>query len=138
MKKLSSTILGLISLILLYITPIHAQDLNNTNDTFTVDKEAKSKINREFYNWAAQRAEVGNMAVSRYYFDHGADENEKLWYAPTPDGDVLIRNASNKYTSKDYNLKKLGGVVFYTPESGATGKCNDIAHDTDDGALYSS
>lgn len=138
MKKLSSTILGLMSLILLCITPIHAQDLNNTNDTFTIDKEAKSKINREFYNWAAQRAEVGNMAVSRYYFDHGADENGKLWYAPTPDGDVLIRNASNKYTSKDYNLKKLGGVVFYTPESGATGKCNDIAHDTDDGALYSS
>ena len=138
MKKVLSIILGLTSSFLLYTSPVYAQDLHNPSETFSISKKVKHDINKDFYNWAAQRAKIGNMAVSHYYFDHGPDEDGKLWYAPTPDGDVLIRNASDEYNSKDYTLKKLGGVVFYTSENGTTGKCNDIAHDTDNGAIYSS
>ena len=43
---------------------------------------------------------MGNMAISKYYFDHGPEDNGNLWYASTPDGDILVRNASDTYSFK--------------------------------------
>lgn len=85
----------------------------------------------------SQRAAIGKMAVSSYYFDHGPASDGCLWYAQTPDGDVLVRNASDEYSSHNYKIRAIGGLVFYTDKNGNVGQCDDIAEETDDGANYS-
>lgn len=139
MKKFLLTLISC-SITLFAAVPIsvHAKNINTPSDTFSINKKEKAEINNEFYNWADQRAKIGNMAISKYYFDHGPEDNGNLWYASTPDGDVLIANASNSYSSKNYNLKKIGGFVFYTAKDGNTGKCDNIKQDTNDGVQYSS
>lgn len=139
MKKSILTLVGCsIALLSFAAFPVHAKDITSPSDTFSVSKKEKSEINNDFYNWADQRAKMGNMAISKYYFDHGPENNGNLWYASTPDGDILVRNASDTYSSKKYNLRKIGGFVFYTAKDGTTGKCDNIKKDTDDGAEYSS
>lgn len=139
MKKLILTLISCSATLLASLTtPVHAKNITTPSDTFSVNKKEKTEINNDFYNWADQRAKIGNMAISKYYFDHGSEDNGNLWYASTPDGDILIRNASDTYSSKSYNLRKIGGFVFYTAKDGTTGKCDNIKQDTDDGAKYSS
>lgn len=139
MKKLILTLISCSAALLVPLTtPVHAKNITTPSDTFSVNKKEKTEINNDFYNWADQRAKIGNMAISKYYFDHGSEDNGNLWYASTPDGDILIRNASDTYSSKSYNLRKIGGFVFYTAKDGTTGKCDNIRQDTDDGAKYSS
>lgn len=139
MKKLILTLISCSAALLASLTtPVHAKNITTPSDTFSVNKKEKTEINNDFYNWADQRAKIGNMAISKYYFDHGSEDNGNLWYASTPDGDILIRNASDTYSSKSYDLRKIGGFVFYTAKDGTTGKCDNIKQDTDDGAKYSS
>lgn len=139
MKKLILTLISCSAALLASLaTPVHAKNITTPSDTFSVNKKEKTEINNDFYNWADQRAKIGNMAINKYYFDHGSEDNGNLWYASTPDGDILIRNASDTYSSKSYNLRKIGGFVFYTAKDGTTGKCDNIRQDTDDGAKYSS
>lgn len=139
MKKLILTLISCSAALLVSLTtPVHAKHITTPSDTFSVNKKEKTEINNDFYNWADQRAKIGNMAINKYYFDHGSEDNGNLWYASTPDGDILIRNASDTYSSKSYNLRKIGGFVFYTAKDGTTGKCDNIKQYTDDGAKYSS
>lgn len=58
----------------------------------TIDQ--KKQINADVLNWAAERATVGHMAVSDWYFDHGS-AGLGDWYANTPDGQVQV-SASTK------------------------------------------
>lgn len=120
-----------------YTNDVHAAVVDNVHETLKLTKKQRQKINDAFLSWAAKRAQAGKFAVSNYYFDHSQDEDDNLWYAKTPDGDVLVKNASDKYHSKDYKIKAIGGLVFYTAKDGATGKCNNVQQDTDDGATYS-
>lgn len=139
MKKSILTLIACsVALLVSLTTPVRAKDITTPSDTFSVNKKEKTEINNDFYNWTDQRAKMGNMAISKYYFDHGPEDNGNLWYASTPDGNILIRNASDTYSSKSYNLRKIGGFVFYTAKDGTTGKCDNIKQDTDDGAKYSS
>lgn len=120
-----------------YTNDVHAAVVDNVHETLKLTKKQRQKINDAFLSWAAKRAQAGKFAVSNYYFDHGQDEDNNLWYVKTPDGNVLVKNASDKYHSKDYKIKAIGGLVFYTAKDGATGKCNAIRQDTDNGATYS-
>lgn len=121
----------------MYKNTSFADTLTQTTQSMKLSKKENKEINNAFFKWTARRAQIGNMAVSKYYFDHGPEDDGQLWYAKTPDGNILIRNASNNYSSSDYKLKAIGGVVFYTAQNGTTGKCNAIAHDTNDGDNYS-
>ena len=111
--------------------------INNFQQTLHFTKQQKHAINQAFLQWASQRAAMGKMAVSSYYFDHGPASDGCLWYAQTPDGDVLVRNASDEYSSHNYKIRDIGGLVFYTDKNGNVGQCDDIAEETDDGANYS-
>ena len=92
MKKSILTLVGCsIALLSFAAFPVHAKDITSPSDTFSVSKKEKSEINNDFYNWADQRAKMGNMAISKYYFDHDPEDNGNLWYASTPDGDILMR-----------------------------------------------
>ncbi|MEG2601774.1 MAG: hypothetical protein RSA23_02745, partial [Carnobacterium sp.] len=42
------------------------------NTSIVLDDNQKTQITNAFLTWAGQRAEIGNMAVSDWYFDHGA------------------------------------------------------------------
>ncbi len=117
--------------------PVQAEVINNAQQTIHITKKQKDAINKDFLQWAAQRATLGKLAVSNYYFDHGPGTDGCLWYAKTPNGDILVRNASDEYSSKNYRIKAIGGVVFYTDANGNIGQCDDIAEETDDGLNYS-
>lgn len=51
----------------------------------------KGQMNQAFLDWAGGRAVIGNMAVSYWFFDHGA-AGRGDWYANTPDGQVQVQN----------------------------------------------
>jgi len=52
------------------------------------------KINQAFNNWAGERAKIGHMAVTDWYFDHGA-AGRGDWYADSPDGEIQVQNQDN-------------------------------------------
>ena len=81
--------------------------------------EEKQAMNDEFYNWAVERAEIGAMAVTDYYFGHGA-AGRGDWYALTPDGEVLVQDQNNPGFDA-FDIHTIGGVVFYQPISGDYG-----------------
>lgn len=60
------------------------------------------------------------MAVSGWYFDHGA-AGRGDWYANTPDGQVQVQN--NGQPGKNaFPIRAIGGCVFYTSKDGGIGK----------------
>ncbi|WP_051220454.1 hypothetical protein [Jeotgalicoccus marinus] len=82
-------------------------------------EEEKQAMNDEFYNWAVERAEIGNLAVTDYYFGHGAAGHGD-WYASTPHGDVQAQDLDNPGFDA-FDIHAVGGVVFYNPLSGEYG-----------------
>lgn len=85
------------------------------------DKE-KQAMNKEFYNWAVERAEIGGMAVTPYFFTHGAAGSGD-WYANTPDGEAQVQNLNNPGFDH-FDIHVIGGVAFYQPSSGIVGTDN--------------
>lgn len=86
----------------------------------TIDQ--KKQINADFLNWAAERATVGNMAVSDLYFDHGS-AGLGDWYANTPDGQVQVQN-QNQPGAAAFKIHAVGGCIFYKSKDGQIGKQN--------------
>jgi len=80
----------------------------------------REQINLVFLEWAGQRAAIGNMAVSGWYFDHGA-AGRGDWYANTPDGQVQVQNQDLPGKSA-FPIRAIGGCVFYTSKDGGIGK----------------
>lgn len=98
------------------------------NDQPTVElkkyssEEASAKTSA-FLEWAAPRAETGNMAVSDLFFNHGA-AGKGDWYAVTEDGEIQVQETipgENLPGYDAFDIHALGGVVFYTSLSGITG-----------------
>lgn len=80
----------------------------------------KGQINQAFLDWAGGRAAIGNMAVSHWFFDHGA-AGRGDWYAITPDGQVQVQN-NGVPGENAFPIHALGGCVFYTSKDGSIGK----------------
>lgn len=93
-----------------------SQAVQETTHSYTDSQ--KAAISHDFLNWAGQRAEVGNMAVSDWYFDHGADDPGD-WYAETPDGRILVQHGEGD--GRHYPIQAVGGCIFYTALDGTTG-----------------
>lgn len=82
--------------------------------------EEQQEMTQLFYDWAVERAKIGNMAVTEMYFSHGA-AGRGDWYAMTPDGEVQTQNQDNP--GFDYfDIHAIGGVAFYQPASGDYGE----------------
>lgn len=80
----------------------------------------KAQINLAFLDWAGQRAAIGNMAVSDWFFDHGAAGHGD-WYANTPDGQVQVQNFDMP-GKRAFPIRTIGGCIFYTAKDGGVGK----------------
>ncbi|OJG65951.1 hypothetical protein RV07_GL001538 [Enterococcus malodoratus] len=80
----------------------------------------KAQINLAFLDWAGQRAAIGNMAVSDWFFDHGAAGHGD-WYANTPDGQVQVQNFDMP-GKRAFPIRAIGGCIFYTAKDGGVGK----------------
>ena len=85
------------------------------------DAEKQAMVD-EFYTWAVERAEVGGMAVTKYFFTHGAAGSGD-WYANTPDGEAQVQNLKNPGFDH-FDMHIIGGVAFYQPSSGIVGTDN--------------
>lgn len=83
-------------------------------------QEEQLAMNQMFYDWAVERAKIGNMAVSKLYFSHGA-AGRGDWYAVTPDGEVQVQDQDNPGFNH-FDIHAVGGVVFYQPASGDFGE----------------
>lgn len=81
--------------------------------------EEQQEMTQLFYDWAVERAKIGNMAVTDMYFSHGA-AGRGDWYAMTPDGEVQTQNQDNPGFSH-FDIHAIGGVAFYQPASGDFG-----------------
>lgn len=92
---------------------------NTTADSHQLSSSQKQLITTQFLEWAAGRAKTGNMAVSDYYFDHGA-AGQGDWYANTPDGQIQVQNNQQPGASH-FKIHAIGGVIFYTAKDGLTG-----------------
>lgn len=79
----------------------------------------KQAVSQAFLEWAGQRAVIGNMAVSDWYFDHGA-AGQGDWYANSPDGQIQVQDNQHPGASA-FAIHAIGGVVFYTAKNGGTG-----------------
>ncbi|MCK1977061.1 hypothetical protein LNK15_08335 [Jeotgalicoccus huakuii] len=82
-------------------------------------EEEKQAMNDEFYNWAVERAEIGGMAVTPFFFTHGAAGSGD-WYANTPDGEAQVQDFNNPGFDH-FDMHIIGGVAFYQPSSGIVG-----------------
>ncbi|MEG0289049.1 MAG: hypothetical protein RR725_05345 [Carnobacterium sp.] len=85
--------------------------------------EETSAKTAAFLEWAAPRAETGNMAVSDFFFNHGA-AGKGDWYAITEDEEIQVQETildENLPGYDAFDIHALGGVVFYTSLSGITG-----------------
>ena len=85
--------------------------------------EEQQEMTQRFYDWAVERAEIGNMAVTNMYFSHGA-AGRGDWYAMTPDGEVQTQNQDNPGFDH-FDIHAVGGVAFYQPASGDFGEDAD-------------
>ena len=85
--------------------------------------EEQQEMTQHFYDWAIERAEIGNMAVTNMYFSHGA-AGRGDWYAMTPDGEVQTQNQDNPGFDH-FEIHAVGGVAFYQPASGDFGEDAD-------------
>lgn len=84
-------------------------------DTKRFTHEQKQEMTQSFYSWAIERAEIGNLAVTTRYFEHGAGGISD-WYAVTPDGQVQAQNQNNPGFDH-FDIHAIGGVAFYKPLS---------------------
>ncbi|TGE71861.1 hypothetical protein [Weissella confusa] len=91
----------------------------NKPKTVSLTDSDKSDISNTFLQWAGQRAEMGNMAVSSWFFDHGAAGHGD-WYALSDDGNIQVQNMDHP-GSTSFSIHAIGGVVFYTSLDGTTG-----------------
>lgn len=82
--------------------------------------EEKQEMTEMFYEWAVERAEIGAMAVTDYYFGHGAAGHGD-WVAKTPHGEVQAQNLDNPGWDA-FELHAIGGVAFYQPITGDFGR----------------
>lgn len=93
--------------------------------------EEQQEMTQHFYDWAIERAEIGNMAVTNMYFNHGA-AGRGDWYAMTPDGEVQTQNQDNPGFDH-FDIHAVGGVAFYQPASGDFGEDTDAPPCTAEG-----
>lgn len=110
---------------------------NSTAEETIVQKftvEEHQKMNQLFYDWAVERAEIGNMAVTKIFFSHGAGGSGD-WYANTPDGEVQAQNLNNP-GFEHFDIHAIGGVAFYHPISEDFG-IDEYAHVPGVGEGYS-
>ncbi|PIO82386.1 hypothetical protein BSQ39_01815 [Loigolactobacillus backii] len=91
----------------------------NKQKSVTLSEAEKQTVTEQMLNWADSRAQTGNMAVSNYYFNHGAAGSGD-WYAQTPDGEVQVQDNNNPGTA-NFKIHAIGGLVFYTSKDGTTG-----------------
>lgn len=75
--------------------------------------EEMLEMTEMFYEWAVERAEIGAMAVTKYYFGHGAGGRGD-WAARTPHGIVQAQDLNNPGWEA-FELHAIGGVAFYQP-----------------------
>ncbi|KAA8447352.1 hypothetical protein [Weissella paramesenteroides] len=94
-----------------------------TNEPVQLTTAQKHAVNAAFLNWAAGRAKVGNMAVTDWYFDHGAAGTGD-WYANTTDGEIQVQDQNNPGPSA-FPIHAIGGCVFLTMKDGSTGRQDD-------------
>lgn len=91
----------------------------------------QSEVESQMLNWADGRAKIGKMAVSDFYFDHGA-AGAGDWYANTSDGEIQVQNEQNP-GKNGFKIHAVGGLVFYTAKDGTTGIDNNLRGTTADG-----
>lgn len=84
-----------------------------------LSSDKKAELAHDFLVWAGERAELGNMAVSPVYFNHGA-AGKGDWFAQTVDGPMQVQDEEIP-GANGFDLHALGGVVFYTSKDGTTG-----------------
>ena len=103
-------------------TSIASQSSSTTESSSKVQLTdvQKGQMNQAFLDWAGERAVIGNMAVSHWFFDHGA-AGRGDWYANTPDGQVQVQN-NGVPGEKAFPIHAIGGCVFYTSKDGSVGK----------------
>lgn len=97
----------------------------------TLSDSQKSAINQQMLHWADSRAQTANLAVSDYYFNHGA-AGQGDWYAVTSDGRAQVQD-QNKPGRSGFKLHAIGGLVFYTAQDGTTGIDDSLMGTTAEG-----
>ncbi|WP_446001983.1 SHOCT domain-containing protein [Weissella viridescens] len=97
-----------------------SSEVKTENQAKNLSDSQKKQINDEFLNWASDRAQMGNMAVGEWYFDHGA-AGRGDWYANTPDGEVQVQDQGTPGKAA-FPIHDIGGCVFFTDKNGITGR----------------
>lgn len=100
-----------------------------------LSEDDKTSLNKDFFNWAVDRAKMGKMAVSTWYFDHGA-AGQGDWYAITPDGRVQVQDEEQPGKAS-FKIHAVGGVVFFTSKDGTTGDDDEALQDDGFAGNYS-
>lgn len=93
----------------------------NKKDVSKFSIDARRAINREFREWAYQRAEVGNMAAGGEFFSQATEPWDQEWFAYTPDGKMQV-SSFDQVETNDFKIHCIGGVFFFTAKSGETGR----------------
>lgn len=99
------------------------QSNQSTSAKKALTADQQTSVNQAFLAWAAERATIGNMAVSDWYFDHGA-AGFGDWFANSPDGRILVQPGTASPGFNAYPVHAIGGCVFYTALDGTVGKDN--------------
>lgn len=102
-----------------------------TKSAVTLSDSQKSEINHQMLDWADSRAQTAHLAVSDYYFNHGA-AGRGDWYAVTSDGRVQVQDQDNPGRS-GFKLHAIGGLVFYAAKDGTTGIDDSLMGSTAEG-----
>lgn len=87
-------------------------------------QEQMTAMEKEFLDWADKRAKTAGLAVSNYYFTHGAGGFGD-WFARSEDGDIQVQNLDNPGPA-GFKIRAIGGVVFYTSKTGIVGQTEEV------------